>query len=83
MEFLKEEFDLLKIKYIPSFTNFITTIWGNAETADLISKKLLEAGIIVRRLSSFGWENCIRITIGTKKENIILIKALKSFLDKV
>ena len=83
MEFLKEEFDLLKIKYIPSFTNFITTIWGNAETAELISKKLLEAGIIVRRLSSFGWENCIRITIGTKKENIILIKALKSFLDKV
>jgi len=83
MEFLKEEFGLHKIKYIPSFTNFITTIWRNAETAELISKKLLEEGIIVRRLSSFGWENCIRITIGTKKENIILIKALKSFLDKV
>ena len=83
MEFLKEEFDLLKIKYIPSFTNFITTIWSNAESAELISKKLLEERIIVRRLSSFGWENCIRITIGTKKENIVLVKALKSFLDKV
>ena len=71
---------MFEIQYIPSFTNFITTIWKDAETAKLISKKLLERGIIVRRLSSFGWENCIRISVGTEKENIMLIEALKSFL---
>ncbi len=83
IKFLRKEFDALKINYIPSFTNFITTIWGNAEAAELISKKLLEKGIIVRRLNSFGWENCIRITVGTEKENIIFIKVLKSFLSEI
>ena len=33
------------------------------------SKNSWKHVIIVRVLSSFGWENCIRITIGTKKEN--------------
>jgi len=80
MNYLKTTFDSLGIDYIPSYTNFITTLWQDNDKADLISKKLLEKGVIVRRLSSFGWQNSIRISIGTEKENDIFVNALKSSL---
>ncbi len=80
MKYLSKEFESLSIEFITSYTNFITTVWENSNVAENIVDKLLERGIIVRKLSSFGWENCIRITIGTSKENAILIKVLKSII---
>ena len=80
MKYLSKEFESLSIEFITSYTNFITTVWENSTVAENIVDKLLERGIIVRKLSSFGWENCIRITIGTSKENAILIKVLKSII---
>lgn len=79
-EHLLNEFKSLNIKFIVSYTNFITTIWNNSGDADVIVNKLLNKGIIVRKLSSFGWQNCIRISIGTSKENVILLNALKSII---
>ena len=80
MDYLATTFDSLGVDYIPSYTNFITTLWPDSDKADLISKRLLEKGVIVRNLSSFGWQNSIRISIGTEKENDILVNALKSSL---
>lgn len=79
-EHLLNEFKSLNIKFIVSYTNFITTIWDNSDDADVIVKKLLNEGIIVRKLSSFGWQNCIRISIGTSEENVTLLNALKSII---
>ena len=80
INYLSNAFDALGINYIPSYTNFITTIWKDSEEAKFISNNLLERGIIVRRLSSFGWENSIRVSIGTEKENYGFIEALKACL---
>ena len=63
LAFLISNFKKLKVQYILSVTNFITTIWGNKEEAEIITQKLLENGIIVRHLESFGWPNYIRISI--------------------
>ena len=79
INYLTNKFDTLGINYIPSYTNFITTIWKDSKEAKFISNNLLEKGIIVRRLSSFGWGNSIRISIGTEKENSQFIDVLKSF----
>ena len=79
-EHLLNEFKSLNIKSIVSYTNFITTIWDNSDDADVIVNKLLNKGIIVRKLSSFGWQNCIRISIGTSEENTTLLNALKSII---
>lgn len=79
-EYLLNEFKSLDIKFIVSYTNFITTIWNNSNDADVIVTKLLNKGIIVRKLSSFGWQNCIRISIGTPEENITLLNALKAII---
>lgn len=56
------------IKYIPSFTNFITFLLPNEKNSTKISNLLLKNGIIVRNLAAYG-VNGIRVTIGTKKQN--------------
>jgi len=80
LAFLISNFKKLKVQYILSVTNFITTIWGNKEEAEIITQKLLENGIIVRHLESFGWPNYIRISIRLKDENQKLINSLSKIL---
>jgi histidinol-phosphate aminotransferase len=58
----------------PSEANFILVKF---EDADAIYNYLINRGIVVRNRSS-AVKNCIRITIGTRNENDILLKALKS-----
>tara|TARA_B110000046_G_C13001406_1_gene402319 strand:+ start:44 stop:1165 length:1122 start_codon:yes stop_codon:yes gene_type:complete len=68
-----------KLKYIPSYTNFITIYTGENISKD-VAQKLLERGIIVRDMTGYG-QNAIRITIGRKKQNTKVFKALDKFLD--
>ena len=79
-KYLENEFLKQKINFIPSSTNFITTIWPSETIATKITKNLLKKGIIVRQLNAFGLPNYIRISIGLKKENIEFIKNLKKIL---
>ena len=80
MEYIKKELELLGVDYIPSVTNFITTLWESETKATLLSKNLLEKGIIVRQLTAFGWPACIRISIGLEKENERFIESLKQVI---
>lgn len=57
----------MKIRYIPSYTNFITYFFDEKNSTDL-SEKLLKNGIIIRNLQSYGL-NAVRISIGTEYEN--------------
>ena len=79
-QFLSTELRKLGIKQVPSATNFITTLWDSKKHSLDIVDRLLKAGVIVRHLESFGWKNCIRISIGTKEENSILIQKLTNIL---
>ncbi len=65
------------IKFIPSYTNFITFFCkkDSTEICDLLLKK----GIILRNLKSYGL-NAIRITIGKPKQNSKVLKALKELI---
>ena len=80
MEYLKKQLKAIGVKYIPSIANFITTIWESESSATQLTEKLLEKGIIVRQLNSFGWPMHIRISIGLEKENQRFIKSLKEIL---
>ena len=70
----------LNIQYVPAITNFITTVWGSDEKVTNITKQLLEKGVIVRHLTPFGWNNCIRVSIGLKEENQRFIAAISEIL---
>jgi histidinol-phosphate aminotransferase len=60
----------------PSDANFILV---EVDNPGLIYNSLVDQGIIIRDRSKVTLcEGCLRITIGTKKENEILLAALKS-----
>ena len=80
LQYLQNEFSKLGVLFLPSATNFITTIWKSEDEAKSIVNKLMKSGIIVRHLKSFGWPNYIRISTGLKEENKRLISQLKSIL---
>jgi histidinol-phosphate aminotransferase len=63
-EFAKER----KIDIIESYTNFITLCLNETQDATKISNALLQKGMIVRNLASYGM-NAIRVTIGTPVQN--------------
>lgn len=57
------------IEIIPSYTNFITLCFDSSKNSTSIADKLLKKGMIIRDLSGYGM-NAIRVTIGTKEQNI-------------
>ena len=62
-------------KVYPSDANFLLV---KVNDANGIYKKLVDMGIIVRNRNSVSLcGNCLRITVGTKEENDILVNALK------
>lgn len=75
-EFLKKR----KIKYCKSSANFILVNFGQSK--NFVRNKLLEKGILVRDVSSNPLlENCLRITIGTKKQMKMLVAELDRILN--
>ncbi|MDD2791108.1 MAG: histidinol-phosphate transaminase [Sulfurimonas sp.] len=64
-----EEFAIeKKIDIIESFTNFVTLCLNETQNSTALSNALLQKGMIVRNLSSYGL-NAIRVTIGTPEQN--------------
>lgn len=80
MGYMMKEMEKLNIQFVPSITNFITTIWDSEDKAISITKQLLEKGVIVRHLTPFGWNNCIRVSFGLKEENQRFIAAITEIL---
>jgi len=73
--------ELMKVKIVdsifPSTANFLLVKTVNANS---IYAYLTKSGIIVRNRSKEpGCENCLRVTVGTKEENELLIQKLKSY----
>jgi histidinol-phosphate aminotransferase len=76
------------ISFINSYTNFIVYIFENKaykhkkNIATFICDNLLKKGIIIRNISYYN-PNAIRITIGTKAQNKIVLKELKIILKNI
>jgi len=62
-----------KIRYIDSYTNFITFLFDEPFNSTQIANRLLERGVIIRDLASYGM-NAIRITVGTAEQNDIFFE---------
>ncbi|MBT5954204.1 histidinol-phosphate transaminase [bacterium] len=78
--FIYAEFDRLKISYVETHANFIL-FYGDWFAAD-VTEKLLQKGIIVRPLNSFGLPNAIRVSIGTRDQNQNFIDTLTLCLNQ-
>ena len=73
---LNELWKLRGIKPYPSEANFILF---KVKNSDKIYCRLLKKGVLVRNMRGTVNE-CLRVTVGTKKENNIFIKALKEVM---
>lgn len=67
------------LEYIDSYTNFITYLFDETLDSTKISDTLLQRGVIIRNLASYGM-NAVRITIGTQKQNDIFFKHFKEVI---
>lgn len=74
---LYEGFEKLGIKFIPTYGNFIMFYLENSKE---VYEKLLEKGIIIR--PAFGFENWLRVSIGTDYENKKFLNALKQIIER-
>jgi histidinol-phosphate aminotransferase len=84
MAWFEKQLKILNLTFEKSLTNFLLIKFPNdikysAQSAeDFLAKK----GILVRGMAVYNLPNYLRVSIGTKKENITLINELKIFLEK-
>ncbi len=67
------------LRFIPSYTNFITIYMDGFVSKD-VAYELLKLGIIVRDMTGYGF-NAIRITIGRDEQNSKVFNALDLILS--
>ncbi len=79
-EKIETKLDELGIERIPSAANFITTHWDTEIKAKTITQKMLDRGIILRHLVSFGWPEHVRISIGLENENENFLQTLEKII---
>lgn len=73
-------FKEMKLEFLPSQGNFVLVNTGH--DADHVFKSLLQKGMIVRSMKSYGLTTWIRVTIGKRSENTVFFKLLREYLRK-
>ncbi|MFA5113268.1 MAG: histidinol-phosphate transaminase [Candidatus Margulisiibacteriota bacterium] len=77
-DYLYAELDKLGIKHQKTEANFIFLY--TQKPADEMFLELMRRGVIIRPLTSFGFPNAIRVSIGTREQNEKFVAALKQAL---
>ncbi|CAB1061777.1 Histidinol-phosphate aminotransferase (EC [Olavius sp. associated proteobacterium Delta 1] len=74
MAFMYNALDELDIHYCRSSANFLLIQLN--KKADHVFEDLLRQGVIVRSMSSYGYPDCIRVSVGQHHENVRFLAAL-------
>ncbi|MGH9695984.1 MAG: histidinol-phosphate transaminase, partial [Bryobacteraceae bacterium] len=61
---------------VPSEANFVMLVFPHAGIASGFTQGLIEQGVIVRPLASFGLPQCVRISVGTAEDNEFCIDCI-------
>ncbi len=78
-EYFAKKLPELGCRVWPTQSNFI--MFEPPMDTDAVFKALLERGIIIRPLKSFGLGRCMRVNVGTDSENKAFIEALGEVLN--
>ena len=79
-QFLCEELRKLNIEAIMTDINFLIVPFG--ENCDLVHQLLAQRGILVKNLNAIPlMQGYLRISIGTRKEHLLLLKALEKIIN--
>jgi histidinol-phosphate aminotransferase len=75
-EFLYSELQKRKVRYVPSYANFILLELGRPGRE--VTTALLKHGVIVR--PAWGCPTCMRVSVGTHEQNQVFLAALDKVL---
>jgi histidinol-phosphate aminotransferase len=76
--FLYREFDKLGLSYYPSEANFVCVRVG--KDCMEVFQKIMDLGVTIRPMKSFGLLDRIRVTVGTPEQNAKFLDCLKKVL---
>jgi histidinol-phosphate aminotransferase len=76
--FLYQELTKRNLQFFPSEGNFIFVYLP--VDCDTAFQKLMDFGVTIRPMKSFGQNNAIRVTIGTPKQNKLFLRCLDTLL---
>lgn len=76
--YLYASFDRLGLKYFPTQSNFIL-VYINQDCMAAF-EKLMNLGVTIRPLKSFGLNDAIRVTVGTAEQNEFFIRCLERII---
>lgn len=85
LAFLTEELGKLGLRVTPSVGNFLLVHFPDgdaAHSAEAADKFLIARGLILRRVSAYGFPNALRLTVGSEEANRGVVAALAAFLDQ-
>ncbi|WP_028573911.1 histidinol-phosphate transaminase [Desulfonatronovibrio hydrogenovorans] len=77
---LSEGLSSLGCQVYPSQANFI--MFKPPVSATEVFEKLLQKGVIIRPLKSYGLPDLLRVSIGTEKENALFLELLKAIVNE-
>ncbi len=78
LAFMQAELKKMGVECFDSQANFF--LIDVKQNAGKVFEKMLRQGVIVRSMVSYGYPEYIRITIGTRAENVRFLKALETVL---
>jgi len=78
LAFLSGALTEMSIRHFPSQANFF--LIDLERKADAVYERLLERGVIVRPMASYGFPNFIRVSVGRREENARFLAAMKEVL---
>ncbi|MFH2219407.1 MAG: histidinol-phosphate transaminase [Pseudomonadota bacterium] len=78
LDFLWDRLEQMGVRYFPSESNFF--LIDVAKDADEVFETMLQQGVIVRSMRSYGYPEYIRINVGLHDENIRFIEALEKVI---
>lgn len=74
-----DAFDSWGVEYIPAHGNFLLVKVGQGKR---VFQECLKRGVILRPMDGYGLTDYIRITVGTREENLRCLQALRDALGK-
>ena len=75
MKQITSRLDAMKLKYVPSLTNFLLIEMGRDSKE--VASALLRLGVIVRPMAWMGFPTAIRVSVGTAEENARFLEAME------
>lgn len=71
----------LGFSWIPSIGNFIS--FDTGRDASAVSEKLMDHGVIVRPIASYGMPNHLRVSVGIERENDRFLESLAVVMKEI